>query len=162
MHLRRAALITIFGLGCGGPPLRGQADLSESIRQFNDGVRWERFAAAAVALPPRDRSQFVEEMDQRAADLKITDYEVVRVDPHGANQARVQVKLSWYRTSEGTVHETHAVQLWEHHGKAWWMVEETRLRGTEMPGLAEAPNRLNSEEGVAPTHAEPPAALGSR
>ena len=169
MHLR-AALITIpgailgtvLGLGCGGPPLRGEADLSESVRQFNDGVRWERFAAAAVALPPRDRSQFVEEMDQRAADLKFTDYEVVRVDPRGAHEAQVQIKLTWYRTSEGTVHETHAVQLWEHHGKAWWMVEETRLRGAEMPGLSEPPDRLNGEEGVAPTHGGPPSRRGSR
>ena len=77
-------------------------------------------------------------MDQRSGDVKITDYEVVRVDPRGANEARVQVKLSWYKASEGTVHETHAVQTWERHGKAWWMVDEARLRGPAMPGLVES------------------------
>ena len=40
---------------------------------------------------------------------------------------------------EGTIHETHAVQTWERHGKAWWMVDESRLRGAPMPGLAEPP-----------------------
>ena len=32
-----------------------------------------------------------------------------------------------------------AVQTWEKHGKTWWVVEETRLRGREMPGLREDP-----------------------
>ena len=134
----RAALITILLLGCGASALHSENDLSESIRQFNDGVRWERFAAAATAIPPRDRSQFVDDMDQRATDLKITDYEVVRVDPRGEREARVHIKLSWYKASEGTVHETHALQTWERRGKTWWMVDETRLRGAEMPGLSES------------------------
>lgn len=133
----RAALITILLLGCGAAGLHDELDLSESVRRFNDGVRWERFAFAASSLPPRERSQFVEDMDQRSGDLKITDYEVVRVDPRGERAARVQIKVSWYRASEGTVHETHAVQTWERHGKAWWMVDEVRLRGAPMPGLAE-------------------------
>jgi hypothetical protein len=125
-------------LGCGAAALRDEPDLSESIRMFNDGVRWERFASAAVQLPPRERSQFVDDMDQRSADVKITDYEVVRVDPRGEREARVQIKLSWYKASEGTIHETHAVQTWERHGKAWWLVDEIRLRGAPMPGLAES------------------------
>jgi hypothetical protein len=133
----RAALITILMLGCGAAALRDGADLSESIRQFNDGVRWERFAAAASSLPPRERSQFVEDMDQRSGEVKITEYEIVRVDPRGERAARVQIKLSWYKSSEGTVHETHAVQTWERHGKAWWMVDEIRLRGPQMPGLSD-------------------------
>lgn len=137
----RAALIAILLLGCGAS-LHDEADLSDSIRMFNDGVRWERFAAAATAVPPRERSQFVEEMDQRAADLKITEYEIVRVDARGEREARVQIKLSWYKGSEGTVHETHAVQTWERHGKVWWMVDEIRLRGAQMPGLSERPESV--------------------
>lgn len=133
----RTALIAILLLGCGAPQVRPENDLSESIRQFNEGVRWERFSVAASSIPPPHRSQFVDDMDQRASDLKITDYEVVKVDPRGLREAHVQIKLSWYKASEGTVHETHAVQTWERHGKVWWMVDEARLRGAEMPGLAE-------------------------
>jgi hypothetical protein len=134
----RAALLAILMLGCGAA-LHDQPDLSESVRMFNDGVRWERFTAAAGALPPRDRAQFVDDMDQRSGEVKITEYEVMRVDPRGEREARVQIKLSWYKASEGTVHETHAVQTWERHGRAWWMVDEARLRGAPMPGLAEPP-----------------------
>jgi hypothetical protein len=133
----RTALIAVLLLACGAPQVRPEYDLSESIRQFNDGVRWGRFGVAASSIPPPQRSQFVDDMDQRADDLKITDYEIVRVDARGARAARVQVKLSWYKASEGTVHETHALQTWERHGKVWWMVDESRLRGAEMPGLLE-------------------------
>jgi hypothetical protein len=62
---------------------------------------------------------------------------LVRVDPRGTNEAKVHIKVSWYKASEGTVHETHALQTWERHGKSWWMVDEIRLRGAEMPGLSE-------------------------
>ena len=134
----RAILITVLVLGCGAPQLSSHDELADSIRAFNDGVRWERFAVAASSLPPRQRAQFVDEMDERSTDLKITDYEVVKVDPHGASEAHVQVKLSWYRASDGSVKETHALQTWERHGKAWLMVDETRLRGAEMPGLPES------------------------
>lgn len=135
----RTIVIIALCLACGAPQVRPEHDLTESIRQFNDGIRWGRFAAAASAIAPADRSRFVDEMDERASDLKITDYEVVRVDARGARAASVHIKLSWYKASRGTVHETHATQTWERHGKAWRMVDETRLRGAEMPGLAEPP-----------------------
>ncbi len=134
----RASLFAVMILAACGARAGGTETLTESVRSFNEGVRWERFAVAASRIPPPERSQFVEEMDERAEDLKITDYEIVKVDARGPREARVPVKLSWYRTSEGTLRETHAVQTWERQGKAWLMVAEARVRGAEMPGLAEA------------------------
>ena len=134
----RAALITVLLSACAAAQVHSENDLSESIRQFNDGIRWERFSIAATSIPPPQRAQFVDDMDQRAGDLKITEYDVVKVDPRGEREAHVQVKLSWYKASEGTVHETHALQTWERHGKIWLMVDESRLRGAEMPGLSES------------------------
>ena len=134
----RALWITLLLLGCGAAQSHPEDDLAESIRQFNDGVRWGRYEIAASSIPPPQRAQFVDDMDERGDDLKITDYDIVKVDPHGSREARVQIKIGWYKTSEGTVHETHAQQLWERQGKTWLMVEEKRLRGTEMPGLSES------------------------
>ncbi len=116
--------------------------LGESVRSYNEGVRWERFAVAATNLPAAQRSQFVDEWDARSSDLKVSDYEIVKMDPRG-REAKVQVKLSWYRTSEGTLRETQAIQTWERHGKVWLMVDETRLRGPEMPGLTEPGDHPN-------------------
>jgi hypothetical protein len=122
--------------GCGATPQNGET-LIESVRTFNDGVRWQRYSAAAARLPAAERSAFVDEWDQRSTDLKVTDYDVVRVSQDGERRAKIQVKIAWYRDSEGTLRETHALQTWEQHGKAWFLMDARRLRGAEMPGLAE-------------------------
>jgi hypothetical protein len=121
--------------GCAS--MKSGDTLVDSVRQYNDGVRWERFAVAAVHVPPKERSTFVDQADERAKELKITDYEVLKVDPKDDREASVQIKLSWYRASEGLVRETQALQTWEKHGKTWWMVDEERIKGHEMPGLQE-------------------------
>ena len=54
------------------------------------------------------------------------------------DRADIQVKLTWYKDSQGTVHETWAAQRWELQGSAWRIVGEERVRGVPMPGLAEA------------------------
>jgi hypothetical protein len=131
----RAILLALVLSACGAA--QTPEPLGEAVRSYNDGVRWERFAIAAVHLPASERSTFVDEADERAKDVKITDYEVVKVEPKGEKEAKVQVKLSWYKDSEGKLRETHATQTWEKHGKAWFMVDESRARGDEMPGLPE-------------------------
>ena len=127
-----------FVLLAGCASMKAGDTLPDSVRAYNDGVRWERFAVAAVHVPPKERSAFVDQADDRAKDLKIIDYELLKIDPKGDGEATVQLKLSWYRESEGKLRETQALQTWEKHGKTWWMVEESRVKGEEMPGLQEA------------------------
>jgi len=131
--MRAILLVCLVGCAAAQRP----EPIGDAVRSYNEGVRWERFAMAAVYLPPKDRGTFVDEADQRAKDLKITDYDIVKIEPKGEREAKVQVKLSWYKDSEGLLHETHAIQTWERHGKGWLMVDESRLRGPEMPGLPE-------------------------
>ncbi|MGE0872544.1 MAG: hypothetical protein AB7P03_28580 [Kofleriaceae bacterium] len=138
-------VLPLSAAGCGAPQ-RDSDTLAESIRSFNEGVRWQRFANAATRIPPEQRSQFVDDMDQRAEDLKIIDYEIVRVDTRGPREAKVHVKLSWYLDSEGTLRETHSMQTWERQGKLWMMVDEARVRGAQMPGL---PDSASLEETAA-------------
>ena len=111
--------------------------LAESIRGYNDGIRWGRYSIAATRIPEEERSKFADEMDARSEDLRITDYEIIRVDQVGKNEAKVQIKISWYLDSVQTLRETHAMQTWERKAKTWLMVEEKRVRGAEMPGLPE-------------------------
>jgi len=127
-------LVTMLA-ACGA--VQQPEQLTDAVRSYNDGVRWQRFEVAAVHVPPKQRSQFVDEADERSHDVKITDYDVVKVEERGPKEARVQIKMSWYKDSEGTLHETQAMQTWEKHGKGWLMVDETRVRGPEMPGLPE-------------------------
>ncbi len=128
--------VAIGATACGAASQRPVEALGDTVRTYHDGIRWERFEIAASSLPPRERSRAIDDWDQRASDLKISDYEVVKLDARG-KEAKVQIKLSWYRASEGTLHETQTMETWERHGQAWYLVDEARLRGAEMPGLPE-------------------------
>ena len=135
--MRRArAFVAVVGLavGCGGAAPRDL--LMESVQTYNDGVRWQRFTAAAAVVPPAERDQFLDEREALADDLRITEYDIVRVASAG-RRADVQVKVSWYLDSRGTVHDTWIRQRWEQQGRAWRVVEERRVRGEPMPGLPE-------------------------
>jgi len=140
--MKRLIPILLVVAACGGQQQTTET-LAESLRSFNEGVRWQRYEVAAVSIPPRERSKFVEMMDERSEDLRITDYEIVRVDRRTDKEAQVQVKVSWYKDREGTLHETHAMQTWQRKGKTWLMIDQSRFRGDEMPGLLE---RLRDED----------------
>ena len=127
----------VLAAACGSVGQKPGESLTETIRAYNDGVRWGRFTSAAAFVPAPQRAERVDEWDQRAKDLDITDYEILNVIARGDHEAKVELKLSWYKQSEQILHETRAVQTWEKRGKTWLMVDESRLRGTEMPGLPE-------------------------
>ena len=136
--MKRTAIVIVLSgaLACGATPKRGEP-LIESVTTYNDGVRWDRLAAAASRVPIAEREDFIDERDELAETLKITDWEIKRVSEDGADRARVHVKYTWYRDDEGTVRHTTAVQRWERKGHAWLIVDERRTRGDRMPGLAE-------------------------
>ena len=103
---------------------------------YNDAVRWERFSVAAAHLPAGERDHFLDRRDQIHEDLRINDYNVIRVRyDEGHERARVHIKLTWHLDSQGTVHDTHAVQTWRREDKHWILVREEFLRGKPMPGL---------------------------
>lgn len=121
--------------GCGSAPRQGET-LIESLRTYHEGLRWQRYTAAAGRIPPAERAAFLDEWDARSQDLKITDYEIVDLAKRG-DTAKVQVKISWYGDREGLLHDTHTTQLWRRRGKVWLLTDEVRMRGPAMPGLAE-------------------------
>jgi hypothetical protein len=136
MKIAIAVSLVLAAIACAHPPRRGEA-LVEAVRTYHEGIRWQRFPVAATRVPSAQRDDFVEERDKLAEDLQINDYEVVRVTQRDDKRAEVQVKYTWYLDSEGTVRKTHAVEGWERHGKIGLLVDERRLRGDVMPGLAE-------------------------
>jgi hypothetical protein len=126
-------LIVVSGCAAATKP----QTLDEAVRGYNDGLRWERISSAAVQVPPKERVDFVDARDKLAENLKLTDWDVVSVKRDGETAADVRVKVTWYEDDRGVVHTTQSQQRWERHGKMWWIVDEHRLRGDEMPGLPE-------------------------
>ena len=121
-------------LGCAGA--QAVEPLPQAVRGYNDAVRWQRFTAAAAHLDPARRDDFLDARDQLHEDLRINDFEVIRVrlDRDGV-RARVHIKTTWHLDSEGIVRDTHTVQTWHRAGKQWLLIRETHLRGEPMPGV---------------------------
>lgn len=143
MSRRSSCLLAVLvGLGLAGSACATPQiiPLGEAVRTYNEGVRWERFELAADYVPPGRRDQFIDRRDQLHEDLRINDYEVVRVryDQTG-RRARVHVKYTWHLDSRGVVHETHTVQSWERHSRQWLMNTERHLRGEPIPGVKARP-----------------------
>jgi hypothetical protein len=130
------AMCAFLMMGCGAIAQQGDT-LMESVRTYDEGLRWGRYSAAATRVPPREREAFLDERDELAKDLHITDYDLIKVGAKHDDRATVEVKYSWFKETEGTLRETRAVQQWERHGASWMLVEERRSHGPEMPGLAE-------------------------
>jgi hypothetical protein len=133
------ALLAVLGAlaspGCGAAQ-RDVEPLDASLRVYNDGLRWQRFDDSASRLPAAQRDDFLDERDQLHEDLRISDYEVIRVRYDGKQRrAKVQIKYTWYLESRGVVHETHAVQTWQRGDTIWILRNERFLRGEPMPGL---------------------------
>src|SRR5205085_12628376 len=103
-------------LHASGGPQHDSDTLQEVILSYNEGIRWERFETAASSLPPKQRSEFVDEMDQRSKDLKISQYDIVRVDKPTRKMGKVQIKVAWYKDSEGKLNVTHVIQTCMRHG----------------------------------------------
>ena len=137
MKLVSVCAVAIAVLGCGASPKRAELVLDE-VRGYNDGVRWQKTPQAALRIPPREREEFFDERDELADELRIADYEIIRVrQPGRGERAVIQVKWTWHLDSKGIVHTTTSQQEWEMHGKRWLMVAEHRVRGEPMPGVPE-------------------------
>jgi hypothetical protein len=154
--MTRAGLILIAMsaalAACGGAQQRAD-DLLEAVRSYNESVRWQRYPAAAARVPVKERDAFLEEREDLEKELHISDYDLVKVGTAKKETAAIDVKYTWYKESEGVVHETRAVQTWERHGNAWMIIDERRAKGPEMPGLRE-PGEVDP---VAPALDEPAA-----
>jgi hypothetical protein len=131
---------------CGGVTQRVEP-LPDSVRIYNSAVRWQKFQDAASRLPPDQRDDFLDDRDQLAEDLRVDDYEVIRMrTSKDGRRAKVQIKYTWHLDSKGIVRTTHTVQDWQRYGKVWVMAMERQLRGDEMPGFEEDEDDLFDED----------------
>ena len=72
--MKRGVLVVLISgaFGCGAAPKAGEP-LMDSVTTYNDGVHWDRLAIAASRVPVAEREDFVDERDELAETLKITD-----------------------------------------------------------------------------------------
>jgi hypothetical protein len=129
--MRALALLMLCACGAGQRP---HEDLVFDLRTYHEGLRWRRYEQAADYIAPDDRNAFLDHREEIDKDLRIDDYETVRVTISTEKQeAVVQVKYVWHLDTVGTVHETTVEEQWKKLDKGWRLVETTHKRGEEMP-----------------------------
>jgi hypothetical protein len=100
-------------------------------------VRWANLPQAAVRILPSAREAFLNEREELEEELRIDDFEIMRLKMEGDSQetAKVQIKWTWHMDREGIVKSTTSRQDWRRYGSRWIMLKEAHLRGDEMPGI---------------------------
>jgi hypothetical protein len=113
------------------------------VRTFQEGLRWRKYDMAADYVPAKAREQFLDAHDDVDGDLRIDDYELMRVKVEdGKEKALVRVRYTWHLESLGAVHDTVVEQGWEKQGKVWRIVANEHKRGEEMPRAVVVPGGL--------------------
>ncbi|MGC6417926.1 MAG: hypothetical protein ACON3Z_12460 [Bradymonadia bacterium] len=128
VHCIAVAIALLMSLaGCGTP--NRMTHLKDTLRTFNQQVRWGMWPAASAHVGPKMREMWLASRLSNAAGLKISDVKLVRVTSDGprATQAEVLVSLTWYRVDDMTLQAATWKQDWEHSRAGWSLVGEERL-----------------------------------
>jgi hypothetical protein len=129
--MRLIALLLLCACGAGQ---KANEDLLNNIRGYQEGLRWRRYEQAADYVAPDERASFLDRRDVIDKNLRIDEYEVMRVTlSEGHEEAIVQVRYTWHLDTVGTVHETVVEEKWTKDKPSWRIVETKHKRGEEMP-----------------------------
>lgn len=135
--MRRALLLALlWGIGLSACSL-GQLDpkylipserrlkVSEAAEAYANGLRWGRLADAARWVHPNWRQAFLATVNDPAAPLRFTLFEVqsIRLGP-GRDQARVRVSFAFYRPPSLKERNLVEEQVWRYEPSArQWYVD---------------------------------------
>jgi hypothetical protein len=118
--------------------------VTNAAREYNNDVRWGRFAEAARHLPSDERQRFVDRHSSLENDLEIADYELVSIEVDKKKQsAQARVDYTWALKTRGIVEKTTTRQKWERRDSDWILAAEERVKGAPLV-LFDEPRRAST------------------
>ena len=121
---------------CASSSQKKDQELMTDVREFQEGLRWRNYDQAADHVHASARVRFLDAHDDLDGDLRIDDYEVMRVTLTAEFEATVRVKYTWHLDSVGRVHESTYDQDWQRQGKVWRVVATRQRSGEALPASA--------------------------
>lgn len=120
-------------LGCG-PRDRG-VDLKETVRAYNQRLRWNAFEQASMFVVAEERAAWLASRSGGSAGLQITDIQIIRLQkPDPVDKTvEVLVALTWYRMPDTTVRRATWAQVWREGPGGWQVVEERQVEDEPAP-----------------------------
>ena len=105
--------------------------LKHTAMNFNEGLRWGRYAEVYTRVDPKALDHFMEMHEDWGNEIRIENAEMIQfVVDEKAEKASIAVKFTWYRVTEMVVHDTMTVQHWERRDGEWMMIAEEYQSGT--------------------------------
>jgi len=116
----------LLSIGCSTP--NRMTHLRDTVRIFNQQVRWGQWPGAATHVELEKRAEWLNARLAAAQNLKMSDVRLVRLSSDGprATEATVIVTLSWYRVADMRVKQSHWLQTWAHTPHGWKLSKEER------------------------------------
>ncbi len=125
-----ACLSLLLLVACGGGR---KADLGDTLRDFNQQVRWGSWMAAARHVDAKSRSGWLRARVVAAASLRVTDVQLLGVQPQSEDTAIVLVGVSWYRVTDPTLRQRIWQQTWRYDDEVWLLAEEVVVQQQTEP-----------------------------
>jgi hypothetical protein len=123
----------LLGVGChvGGPSV---STLKSTYEEFELRVRWADAGAAAQMIVPERRAAFLAARTRDAADLSLTDVELIDVSVADDTQkAVVTSRYKWIRLPSASEKTDDAKSTWVVRGNDWFLES---MQGGPFPDLA--------------------------
>jgi hypothetical protein len=157
MTVRGLILLCLLS-GCVNPHTTDPKEiLRDSVRSFNDALRWQNFSEAISYLPPERRQRFLDHANNLRDEVEISDYEITSSQPKGPERVEIRVQMQWQSKRSGLLRKIELTELWQ-KGPGDWVVIDLRQRGVERLPLLDVP--YGEKEKVAPPADRPAAAPG--
>jgi len=112
------ALSALFA--CSGA--QPEKDLPYRVEVFNEHLRWGRFDRAAEFVVPMRRAAFIQEREEQAEEVRLSDYEIISVRRESETTAKVRVSLMWNRMDSTIIKKSVLEETWTKAGSTWFLV----------------------------------------
>ena len=131
--MRVLALVALAG--CFVPSPNEKEALRDQVREWHDDVRWMRYPAASMRLPPARRQRFLEQTRALENEIGMADYEIISVLPAGDGRAQVRASFDWEAKQTALLRHTELFELWQRVGNDWVLVDVRLEKGEPLPFL---------------------------
>lgn len=128
-----SAVLVFCGLltACAGmTPTSKTRSLPDSVRMFNDALRWNRYQAAGGFVVPMDRASFVRKQQDIGESRRVMEYKTVEITRSDEQTARVVVQWKYTVLQSPVVQKERTAQIWTQVGRDWFLL---RMEPEEKP-----------------------------
>jgi hypothetical protein len=119
--------------GCFVPSPNEKEALKDQVREWHDDMRWQRFNAASMRMPPARRQRFLDQTRALSDEIGMADYEILSVQPAGDGKAQVRASFDWEARQTALLRHTELAELWQRVGSDWVLTDVKVEKGEPLP-----------------------------